>query len=180
MKHTKDEIEIQVTKKDRIYLSIILSLILVVALVCILVPRYYYLQNKDTPAISANGNLSNDNSTTPEQSSSAQDNTNGNSINYLYKNYYSTLVINSLKDLGMPYSTLANHLDSYEILDVLGIGITTSELENLESLALPIYSELQKYIEDNITITADIIDSNNSLHSQIVAFSNTLNQISEN
>ena len=178
MKHTKDEIEINITKKDRIYLSIILSLIFIVAIVCILVPRYYQLQNNQQTNIPNNqaGNSSNSNQNSQDTDSNQDTST---SVNQAYKNHYSTLVINSLKTVGMPYSTLANHLDRYNILDVTGLNITTTELANLESLALPIYNALNNYINNGFEITATLINNDNTLYSQIVEFSNALNELPE-
>lgn len=181
MNHTKDEIEIKVTKKDRFYLSIILSLICVVAVVCILVPRYYQLQNQNPSApttsdTSQKGDLTDSSENTPSDESSGEQTT---SINQAYKNYYSTLVINTLKSVGMPYSTLSHHLDTSNILDVAGIGISTAELTNLEYLSQPIYTMLTNYINSGTAITTSLINSDNALYSQIVAFSNALNALAE-
>lgn len=174
MKHTKDEIEITITKKDRVYLSIILSLICIVAIVCILVPRYYQLQNdKPTnPNNSQTGNTHNPNE--PNTNNSTQT---GVSLNSLYQNAYTTIVLNQLKPLGMPYSTLSNHLDSFNILDVVGLNINSSQLDNLETLSLPIYEAFTDYTNNNIQITTELINSNDLLHSQIIALSNAFTQI---
>lgn len=51
MAHAKDEIEIKFSKKDTIYLSIIMVLVCVVALVAILVPRYYKVNPPTTPPL---------------------------------------------------------------------------------------------------------------------------------
>ncbi len=49
MAYTNEEIEIKFSKKDTIYLTIILVLICIMALVCVLVPRYYKLQQTIPP-----------------------------------------------------------------------------------------------------------------------------------
>lgn len=171
MKHTKDEIEITITKKDRVYLSIILSLICVVAIVCILVPRYYQLQNNPTlpPTSSQTGNSNNTDTNNSTQTDV--------SLNNIYQNAYTTLVLNKLKPLGMPYSTLSNYLDSFNILDVVGLNINSSQLDNLEMLSLPIHEAFTDYTNNNIQITTSLINANDQLHSQIVALSNAFTQI---
>ena len=168
MSNTKDEIEIKITQKDKAYLSVILCLICIVAIVCILVPRYYQLHpNPQTPSTNQTETPTNpDTPQSPDQ-------------NLQYANLYSTLVINTLKTLGMPYSTLARHLDSQNNLDVVGLQITDPQLWVLEELAFPIHSSLSSYTNNGIAITPSVINNDNNLYSQIVSFSNQLNQIAE-
>ena len=173
-RNTKEEIKINITKKDKVYLSIILSLICVVAVVCVLVPRYFYLQQNTQPPTNntTNNNSNNDsNNTAPP--------TTNNGDNSQYQDYYSTLVINIVKQAGMPYSTMTKHLDSNNILNVTGIGITQSQLQQLENLAQPIYNTLQEYISNNQPITAQLINSDDDLYTNIFTFSNLLNTIAE-
>lgn len=170
MKHTKDEIEIKFDKKDRVYLSIILSLICIVAVVSILVPRYYQLNSSSTtPPTLSQGNQS--------SSTGSSNNSQTSDQNQTYSSLYSTLVINSLKTLGMPYSTLSRHLDSQNNLNVVGLNISEPQLWVLEELAFPIYSTLTTYCNNQTPITIELINQNDTLYSQIVAFSNALNQL---
>ena len=177
MNHTKDEIQISITKKDRIYLSIILLLICIVAIVCILVPRYYELQNNTpTPPSSSETGSGGPNNSDPANTDkpSQQPDT---SVNTAYQNSYTTFVLNQLKPLGMPYSTLANYLDSFNILDVIGLNINSTQLENLEDLSQPIYETLINYVNNGTQITNALINSNDLLHSQIVTLSNAFTLI---
>lgn len=50
MKRTKDNIQIEITKKDSVYLAIIFSLVCIIAIVCILIPRYYKTKDANLPA----------------------------------------------------------------------------------------------------------------------------------
>ena len=169
MNKTKDEIVIKITQKDKIYLSVILCLICVIACVCILAPRYYQLKNQ--------------NSTTPptlpgDSSASQQPNNSANYDNSMYASLYSTSVINSLNSLGMPYSTLSRHLDSHGYLNVIGLQISEAQLWVLEELALPIYTTISSLSTNQTPLTIELINNNNLLYSQIVKFSNELNSIS--
>ena len=143
-----------------------LDLICVIALVSILVPRYF--KQNPPPTNSNTTQTTPPPSTPPENSQSGNNNTD-------YANLYSTLSINILKEVGMPYSTLARHLDNNNQLNVAGLNISTEQLSQIESLAQPIYSTLNNYITNGQQITAALIDSDNDLHSQIVALSNMLN-----
>lgn len=169
MKHTKDNLEITITKKDRIYLSIILSLICVIALVSILVPRYF---KQNPPPNNTDTTQTTPTPSTPDNSHGENSSENNNVD---YASLYSTLSINILKEVGMPYSTLARHLDNNNYLNVAGLNLSTEQLSQIESLAQPIYSTLNNYITNGQQITAALIDSDNDLHSQIVALSNMLN-----
>ena len=178
MKHTKDEVILEISKKDKVYLSIFICLLLITICVCILVPRYYALQNNN----STNQNPPNNTGggTNTPNNPSQPENNNPENVNANYINYYSTQVLNAMKSAGMPYSNFARYLDSYNILDVHGLELSEQELSTLETLAQPIYSAFQNEISAGNTITATLIDSNDDLHSQIITFTNYLNTIAEN
>lgn len=178
MKHTKDEIILEISRKDKIYLSIFICLILITTCVCILVPRYYALKNNNSQPLAPPNNNSGGGSSTPN--TPTEPSNNPTNINANYANYYSTFVLNNMKTAGMPYSGFARYLDSYNILNVNGYSLTPQELDALEALALPIYLTFDTALSNGNSITAQFIDSNDDLHSQIITFTNYLNLIAEN
>lgn len=296
MAYSKDEIEIKFSKKDTIYLSIIMVLVCVVALVAILVPRYYKVNPPTTPSlnneatgqtpsgndqnnsgknnnsskedsnkssadsstdVSSNGDKSDttDNSTDASDSDNSKDNANvdedngsgtkgdssigddaqgadssalGNDAkqdktdnstgngsdnstddkNDLGENkqdnsvdnagadgnsqsdeatdiitdpaYYTTKVMQILKNVGKPYSSSSKYLDADGNLNYSKLNPSDTQLKEMETKAKSLYELLDEYLKQEISITKNLIDNSDELISAIGAFTDIVNDIAEN
>lgn len=264
MQNSKDEIEIKFSKKDIVYLSLIAVLVCIVALVAILVPRYYKLkqttvpplnntpitdQYKKPPFVGENENPSDDNASNNKDnfvnrnendSSYANNNSDDSTLpdnptddssnidNDIIKTpvddednsadnpsasnppvddennsadnpsasessqddepesaitdsaYYTTKVMQILKDVGKPYSSSSKYLDADGNLNYSKLNPSDSQLKELESSAKLLYNLFDNYRQQGITITIDFIEDCDELISAIGSFTDIVNDVADN
>lgn len=165
----KDQIEIRITTKDKIYLCVIMLLIITVVLVFVYVPRYYKLKFSGSSATSSNNG-----------SSSIQNPSSENTFECDIpiedlKNCYTTKVLVLLCKNGNMFSSMKNYLTKDNYLDANLLKLTTAKYSKLEELAEPIFNKINSL--PNNSPTEDDILLDDELTSSIAIFKNTLDNL---
>lgn len=189
MHNTKDEVEIKITKKDRIYLSIILSLVCIITLVAILVPRYYQTLNSNKPDTNASGSQATppsnpDSETGSNSGNNSEDNSgtnpdnNAGEDNFItttdFINCYSTKALNKLIDVNSFYNnSFGKFLDSNNILKVDILNIDQTSFSQLEQYATIICEQT----DGQNPLIEEYIMLNDVLLNNINYFKNLLNNL---
>lgn len=156
MNHTKDKnkIEFNITKKAKIWLSVILSIIIAGVCTAILINRHFVLEGRKQTSQSQN-----------EQSSNFDD-----SEDLPNSNLTKALVL--LKNAGGPYMAwFGVYLDENDCVSPAAANLTPARFENLEEQATNIYAIM---VENGIVSSEDI-ESNYDLSLAITNFKDTLN-----
>lgn len=162
----KNEIIIKISKKDRIYLSIILCIVCICACIAILVPRYYKTKYNNVA-----GNYTNNNSsqTTPNYNNSNNSNTN-------YSNSTSVELLNKLINVGEPFSSIASKYVSNGDLNTTLLDVNDNDITTLNTSAETILT-LIKNKETTTTLTVNVIFNDEVLFNKINEFLNTLENL---
>lgn len=178
MSNTKDEIEIKITKKDRIYLSIILAIVCIAAVVCILVPRHYILQERNS-SNQTNPPAASGSPTTPTIPSTPSEPEEPTNPDDEFIDTYSNKSLKIIVEAGGGYALFAKYQNSEGNIDASKINLSSVNINELESIAQPLYEMFQTHISGGQAITESFINSNNELFNSITAFTNKLNSFAE-
>lgn len=149
----KNEIEIKISTKDKVYLAIILCLIIAVLLVFVYVPRYYKLKYANNSSTSTNTqNSGSPNQTPPSSSGNTSPITQAQA-----QDSYCTKVMVLLADSGDMFKTFKNYLTADNVINTALLGITDYDFLLLENMAKQIYDNLTPIIKDGKVYQADIV-----------------------
>lgn len=94
--------------------------------------------------------------------------------------YYTTKVMQILKDVGKPYSSSSKYLDADGNLNYSKLNPSDSQLEEMESSAKLLYDLFYNYQQQGITITSDFIKECDELISAIGSFTDCVNTVEDN
>ena len=148
-----------------------------VVLVCILVPRYFYLESlaesPSTPQTQQSGNAQTPTEPTIKapESPSQEDSD--------YQNTYSNKLLCVIVEAGGGYALFAKYQNTDGNIDASKLNLNSTNITELETIAQPIYETIQTYKNSGEQITETFINSNNYLFSSITTFTNKLNELAE-
>ena len=167
MNHTKDEITINITKKAKIWLSVILCAILVLTATIILIHRHNYLLSRQTPPTEQDGGGSE-----PETPGGPYVDDVDLSTSYL------TQILQILDDVsGTYHSWFGIYFDNARVVDKVKANLTPSRYTQLESHAEYTMQIVERdYYSQLKEVTAETIFDSEDFQNATTTLKNLLNE----
>ena len=166
MNHTKDEITINITKKAKIWLSVILCAILVLTATIILIHRHNYLLSSSTPA-----EQSEESTTPPVPTGPFID---GVDLDASYLNQ----VLHVLDDVGGTFHNwFGIYFDNHGIVDKVKANLTESRYTQIENHSATMMQIVERdYYSKGKVVNEETIFDSEDFHNSTVQLKNLLNE----